>query len=594
MPKHVATTNAGSTSDVPILQSDGTVQWGAQGGGVTDHGALTGLTDDDHSQYHNDARALTWLGMRTTTDLPEGTNLYYTDTRFDTRFGTKTTTNLSEGSNLYFTNTRADARIAAAVIDDISNVNTAGASNGQVLKFNGSTWTAQNDDVGSGSLPGGARSNVLRHNGTAWYASNDVFNVLDYGADRTGASNATAAIQSAIDDAEAAKGGVVYLPAGNYRIDTGLSISDASVHIKGAGHSAWGVSGSDGAGATGVNHGSTMIVSNQAIHMLTIDNGGGNDWRGALVEDLHFLDYSASHNQVLSAVRIRERHGSVIRNVSVSLLEGTGAVAFLIDPTSANSAQYTQFIYCRTEDVFCALKTTGNAPDTELYGCFFYGYDDSSGPIGATIGLDLVTNSLRMMGGAIQFFNKHVYIDGTSGLGEGNKFYNVAIEVQSSWTGGAGTAGFHITGSSAKNNVIDGCDFANISGMGSMIIIDSGVTYTMLHNVYQPGSTLVVTDNGSHTMMTGSPQHAVRSISSTTTLDGTYRVVLVTSSSADVNLPQASRGNGRRYVIRNTSAGSVDINPNGADTIDGSSTAVTLAAGESAGIVGNGSAWFTV
>ena len=26
------------------------------GGGVTDHGALTGLADDDHTQYHNDTR----------------------------------------------------------------------------------------------------------------------------------------------------------------------------------------------------------------------------------------------------------------------------------------------------------------------------------------------------------------------------------------------------------------------------------------------------------------------------------------------------------------------------------------------------------
>jgi len=26
------------------------------GGGVTDHGGLTGLADDDHSQYHNDTR----------------------------------------------------------------------------------------------------------------------------------------------------------------------------------------------------------------------------------------------------------------------------------------------------------------------------------------------------------------------------------------------------------------------------------------------------------------------------------------------------------------------------------------------------------
>jgi Phage tail repeat like len=29
---------------------------GSSGGGVTDHGALTGLADDDHPQYHNDAR----------------------------------------------------------------------------------------------------------------------------------------------------------------------------------------------------------------------------------------------------------------------------------------------------------------------------------------------------------------------------------------------------------------------------------------------------------------------------------------------------------------------------------------------------------
>lgn len=49
---------------------------------ITDHGALTGLLDDDHTQYHTDARALTWLGTRSTDDLPEGaTNLYYTDAR---------------------------------------------------------------------------------------------------------------------------------------------------------------------------------------------------------------------------------------------------------------------------------------------------------------------------------------------------------------------------------------------------------------------------------------------------------------------------------------------------------------------------------
>jgi hypothetical protein len=37
---------------------------GASSGGVTDHGALTGLLDDDHTQYHTDARAATWGDAR--------------------------------------------------------------------------------------------------------------------------------------------------------------------------------------------------------------------------------------------------------------------------------------------------------------------------------------------------------------------------------------------------------------------------------------------------------------------------------------------------------------------------------------------------
>ena len=53
----------------------------AFGKNITDHGELLGLGDDDHTQYHTDARALTWLGTRSTTDLSEGSNLYYTEAR---------------------------------------------------------------------------------------------------------------------------------------------------------------------------------------------------------------------------------------------------------------------------------------------------------------------------------------------------------------------------------------------------------------------------------------------------------------------------------------------------------------------------------
>lgn len=62
-----------------------------------DHGALGGLDGDDHTQYHTDGRALTWLGTRSTTDLPEGTGLYHTDAR--ARAAVSATTPLAYDSN---------------------------------------------------------------------------------------------------------------------------------------------------------------------------------------------------------------------------------------------------------------------------------------------------------------------------------------------------------------------------------------------------------------------------------------------------------------------------------------------------------------
>ena len=62
-----------------------------------------------------------------------------------------------------------------------------------------------------------------------------------YNADNTGAADATDAIQAAIDAAEAAGGGIVYLPAGTYRVgppdgeDAALRIEGDGVVIRGAG-----------------------------------------------------------------------------------------------------------------------------------------------------------------------------------------------------------------------------------------------------------------------------------------------------------------------------------------------------------------------
>jgi len=64
------------------------------------------------------------------------------------------------------------------------------------------------------------------------------FDVTDsaYGADPTGATDSTVAIQGAIDDAEAQGWGTVYLPGGTYEV-THLTVTD-DIHLVGAGHAA--------------------------------------------------------------------------------------------------------------------------------------------------------------------------------------------------------------------------------------------------------------------------------------------------------------------------------------------------------------------
>ncbi|MEX1115054.1 MAG: InlB B-repeat-containing protein [Akkermansiaceae bacterium] len=68
-----------------------------------------------------------------------------------------------------------------------------------------------------------------------------VFNVTTYGADATGATDSTVAIQNAINAAASAGGGVVFLPAGQFRVSPQgtnnfcLRISTSNIVLRGAG-----------------------------------------------------------------------------------------------------------------------------------------------------------------------------------------------------------------------------------------------------------------------------------------------------------------------------------------------------------------------
>jgi len=98
-----------------LFVDDGTPAWELRPTIPVNHADLGLLGADDHTQYHNDARALTWLGTRSTTDLAEGSNLYYTEARVsaNTDVAANTTHRTSDGTDHTYIN--QDVRTTATV-----------------------------------------------------------------------------------------------------------------------------------------------------------------------------------------------------------------------------------------------------------------------------------------------------------------------------------------------------------------------------------------------------------------------------------------------------------------------------------------------
>jgi hypothetical protein len=71
--------------------------------------------------------------------------------------------------------------------------------------------------------------------GTNWVVQKDVsvLNVKDFGAVGDGTTDDKAAIQSAINAAVAASGGIVFFPTGNYAVASGLTVSGSHVRLVG-------------------------------------------------------------------------------------------------------------------------------------------------------------------------------------------------------------------------------------------------------------------------------------------------------------------------------------------------------------------------
>ena len=166
---------------------------------VTDHGALTGLADDDHPQYLTSPRANTWLATKTTSNLLEGTNLYYTDERAQDAFGAMVSpsstirwsyndtagkiqafvspANIDHGAlgglgdddhTQYLTSPRANTWLGTKSIGALSDVSPSTPTNGQVLTYHNASgqWRNQSPTVyvtDHGALTGLADDDHLQY-----------------------------------------------------------------------------------------------------------------------------------------------------------------------------------------------------------------------------------------------------------------------------------------------------------------------------------------------------------------------------------------------------------------------------------------------
>lgn len=197
-----------------------------------------------------------------------------------------------------------------------------------------------------------------------------------YGVTATVASDQSAAIQAAIDAAEAAGGGNVVLPLGRVRIDTGLVIDSSNVVLVGA--------GSDGNhDVTHDDVGTILSAYGSGMTMLSVNSPSGAS------------EY--------------KRYGSGVRKVE---FEGLGVAAKGIEIISVNGAilEDVRVTNCTTSQIATGTRTTlGEASDVQ--GCFWRNI------------------SLRMGDSAASQSADGLVLDGDAGAGNfsWNQIHNLTI-----------------------------------------------------------------------------------------------------------------------------------------------------------------------
>src|SRR2546423_15064753 len=165
------------------------------------------------------------------------------------------------------------------------------------------------------------------------------YNALQYGADSTGATDSTSAIQAAITAAQNAGGGTIYFPSGTYLISSTLSIIHDNVRLLGSGR-------------TSVLQ---AAASFSATPMIWVQGpgGAGNFRFGAGVADLRLVNTAGSTSAI--GIQFDSTYWARIHRVDV---EGIYANNIYLNGISGAFGAYTSVRDCHL----------GNVPSGALSG----------------------------------------------------------------------------------------------------------------------------------------------------------------------------------------------------------------------------------
>jgi hypothetical protein len=291
-------------------------------------------------------------------------------------------------------------------------------------------------------------------------AKTAVVSLADFGADPTGATDSTAALNEAIA-ALPLSGGRVLCPPGWYLID-GAVCEKFNIEIIGHGSPGNGVSGAYGAKSFS---GTAFVGTASGGRIVNVGAAtGGVDYRGTTFRNVAFVDGSEAKDMECGPYLRRFNFNRFVDCTWLNFKSGK-SIGYEGDVT--NFSQWNSLL--RPQIYSCKVGIPYLGPDLEVVGGFVKGAaNGAASPIAGGVGLE-VKSDVRVFGTGIYNNDTDILVKGTN-----NQIY-VRVETSAAFTTTNATNGLVFEGAEAEQNTIN-AHFTNTAKYtAKAILLKSGV-----------------------------------------------------------------------------------------------------------------------